>query len=119
MKNCRDICAAEDAGFVEYAGLPGRVKTGCMESPEQRSKFCLHHKPRQRSDTGNQSCQGKIVEMILSKKSTRTSTVYEVITMHDYYFDAHIVYIDNNRPIPMNHVNMYNYTCTCRCYGLD
>ena len=35
MKNRRDICAADCAGFIEYAGLPGKVKTGCMDTPER------------------------------------------------------------------------------------
>lgn len=40
MKNCRDVCAADDAGFIEYVGLPGQVKTGCMETLQQCSIFC-------------------------------------------------------------------------------
>ena len=62
MKNCRGVCAAEHAGFVEYAGLPGRVKTGCMNTPEQRSKFCPQHKPRQAENSssgGDQDTQHK------------------------------------------------------------
>lgn len=76
MKNCRSVCAAEDAGFVEYAGLPGRVKTGCMESPEQRSKYCSQHKPQ--AVVGSECC-GKIVETILRKKTTRATVLYEVM----------------------------------------
>lgn len=45
MKNSRDVCAAEHAGLWSmYCGLPGRVTTGCMETPEQH---CSRHKPRQ------------------------------------------------------------------------
>lgn len=83
MKNHRDVCAAQDAGYVEYAGLPGEVKTGCMETPEQRSKFCFQHKPRQAhpdsSSDNEEELRGKVVEMILSKKTTRTNTLHEVI----------------------------------------
>lgn len=66
LKNSRDVCAAEDAGFVEYAGLPGQVKTGCMETPQQSGKFCLHHQPRKVDSFGQQ----KVVEMVLSKRET-------------------------------------------------
>ena len=37
QKNCRPICAATEAGYMEYTGLPGSVKTGCLETPEQKS----------------------------------------------------------------------------------
>ena len=79
MKNHRDVCAAEDAGFVEYIGLPGRVKTGCMESPKQCSKFCSNHMTHHAQCSGSSvQSQAKIVEMILRKKETRSSTLYEV-----------------------------------------
>ena len=68
MKNHRDVCEAKDAGFVEYRGMPGRVKTGCMETLEQRSKYCSHHKP----------CYA---ECCSSKKITRLNTLYEVILL--------------------------------------
>jgi len=84
MKNRRDVCAAVDAGYTEYAGLPGEAKTGCMETPDQRSKFCSLHKPWQvdqhsRKEKGD--TQGRLVEMILSKTETRTSVLYEVFNM--------------------------------------
>lgn len=75
MKNRRDICAADHAGFVEYTGLPGNIKTGCMDTPEQQSKFCPHHKLRQDLSSNN---HGKVVEAILRKKTTRTNVFYEV-----------------------------------------
>ena len=37
QKNNRSVCAANEAGYAEYSGLPGRVKTG---SPEQQSHLC-------------------------------------------------------------------------------
>ena len=90
MKNCRDVCAAEHAGFVEYAGLPGRVTTGCMETPEQTSKFCSQHKPRQsNSKCGSDSPDnrfGEVIEMILAKKSTRSNTFYQVIHIAIFHF---------------------------------
>ena len=54
MKNHQDVCAAQDAGYVEYAGLPGEVKTDCMDTPEQRTQFCCQHKSHQaHSDSGS------------------------------------------------------------------
>lgn len=83
LKNSRDVCAAQHAGFVEYSGLPGRVTTGCMESPEQSSKFCPQHVTRMsktvrhRDDPDNR--QGGVIEMILAKKVTRNNTFYQVL----------------------------------------
>ena len=82
MKNSRDVCAAQHAGFVEYSGLPGRVTTGCMETPEQCSKYCSRHKPRQsvrHCINDDQKNQGGVIEMITAKKSTRTNTFYQVL----------------------------------------
>lgn len=83
QKNNRPVCSAEEAGFVEYAGLPGKVKTGCMDTPEQKSLFCSLHKPRQmkvQSVDPHSQPEGRhgVVEMILNKKQTRTTTFYEV-----------------------------------------
>lgn len=46
MKNRRDVCMARDAGYIEYRGLPGCIKTGCMNSPEQESRYCKLHQVR-------------------------------------------------------------------------
>ena len=73
MKNSRQICAATDAGFVEYDGFPGLVKTGCMNTPDQKGHFCAMHKPRQLL---SDDCSGRI-EMIVSKKTTRSTTFYQ------------------------------------------
>ncbi len=80
MKNSRGVCAAEHAGYVEYAGLPRRVKTGCMDTPEQRSKYCSQHRSRQAecSDGDQHHPQDIVVETILSKKTTRTNTFFQV-----------------------------------------
>ena len=78
QKNNRPVCAAGDAGYVEYEGLNGKVKTGCMNTPEQQSLFCTIHKPRQmNADTASQG-NHRVVEMILKKKTTRNTTFYEV-----------------------------------------
>ena len=79
QKNNRPVCAASEAGYVEYAGLPGRVKTGCMNTPEQQSLFCTLHKPRHMKMTDEvQQCRYGVVETILRKKETRNTIFYEV-----------------------------------------
>ena len=45
MKNHRQVCFATKAGYVDYRGLPGRVRTGCPNSPDYQSAFCHIHKP--------------------------------------------------------------------------
>ena len=76
QKNNRPVCAADEAGYVEYAGLPGKVKTGCMNTPEQQSLFCPLHKPRHMKTT--EGCRHGVIVSILKKKETRNSTFYEV-----------------------------------------
>lgn len=79
QKNNRPVCAAGEAGFVEYAGLPGKVKTGCMATPEQSSLFCSLHKPHQlKVSSTNSEGQHGVIEMILRKKETRSTIHYEV-----------------------------------------
>lgn len=46
MKNRRHVCNAKDAGYIEYHGLPGKVKTGCMLTPEYKSRYCGNHRIR-------------------------------------------------------------------------
>jgi len=46
LKNHRSVCAASEAGYVQYDGLQGKIKTGCTNTPSQKSRFCLIHKPR-------------------------------------------------------------------------
>ena len=45
MKNRRDVCMAWEAGYIEYEGLEGKIKTGCINTPEQKSQYCTLHKP--------------------------------------------------------------------------
>lgn len=46
MKNRRDVCLAKDAGFIQYPGLPGHIKTGCMATPAFKSRYCPQHTTR-------------------------------------------------------------------------
>ena len=39
-KNHDDVCLAGNAGYAEY--IPGRVQTGCLNSPVYKTQFCLH-----------------------------------------------------------------------------
>lgn len=85
LKNNREVCAAVDAGFVEYPGLPGRVKTGCMETPEQQSKYCSDHKPRLLLGSDDRA-NGRIIEIVLAKKETRQTVHYQV-HIHEMFPD--------------------------------
>ena len=46
MKNRRDVCMAKDAGYMEFQGLPVKVKTGCQASPSYKSRYCTSHTPQ-------------------------------------------------------------------------
>ena len=45
MKNHQDVCFAKNAGYVEFKGLPGRVRSGCPNTPTHKLRYCSHHKP--------------------------------------------------------------------------
>lgn len=83
MKNHRDVCLATEAGYIEYLGLPGRVTTGCANTPDFKSRYCYLHKPtaivpNQGDRNLDAQVVGNQVGIILSKKSTRAQTFYEV-----------------------------------------
>ena len=46
MKNRRDVCMAHNVGCTIYEGLPGVLKTGCMNSPEFKARHCSLHRVR-------------------------------------------------------------------------
>ena len=89
-KNNRSVCFAKDAGYIQYDGLPGRIKTGCMSTPTYRSHFCDEHKLRvimdpecNSEDINAYACgPGKgralVAEKILDKKVTRSTNYYQV-----------------------------------------
>ena len=88
MKNHRDVCSATMAGYMEYMGLPGRVTTGCTNTPDFKSRYCSLHKPtvsaRASLDEPGPSAshiseKESQVGMILSKRCTRTQTMYQVL----------------------------------------
>ena len=81
MKNQHDVCMAKDAGFVEFTGLLGSIKTGCQRTSAFKSRYCLDHLNHactyQADDAGSGTEEG-IVEVLLAKKVTRSTTYYQV-----------------------------------------
>ena len=80
---------------MEYAGLPGRVRTECPITPDYKSPFCTLHKPAvavrsteieesldksNSSDLSQQNSSREPIGLIIGKKSTRNSTLYQVDT---------------------------------------
>ena len=43
MKNHRDVCYAKDAGFIQFDGLSGSIKTGCTATPAFKNRYCSLH----------------------------------------------------------------------------
>ena len=92
MKNHRDVCAAQEAGYAEFNGLSGKVKTGCPNTPQLKSRYCPAHAPTAFNsdpagiddDSGikplNSSLQRKEAQLayIVGKRETRNSTLYQV-----------------------------------------
>lgn len=82
MKNHRYICYATNAGYIEYQGLPGRVRTGCPNTPGYKSLYCAIHKPVIAVPTGGDNSDHtdntEPVALIIGKRQTRTSTLYQV-----------------------------------------
>ena len=81
MKNRRDICAATEAGFIEFEGLPGAIKTGCQLSPGYQSKYCYYHAPRVSTigNIENERNQNEgVIKFIIAQKQTRNDTYYQV-----------------------------------------
>lgn len=88
IKNHRDVCFASHAGYTEYSGLPGKVCTGCPNTPDYSSRYCKTHKPTvaipQVSEQGTDDrpqkslVQEDQVGLIISKRVTRKSVLYQV-----------------------------------------
>ena len=93
MKNHRDICLAREAGFAEFGGLPGRVKTGCPNMPQPKCRYCPSHAPTAFTPEGEISSTETAVQQsvqtasskhdeqlafITAKKTTRQNTFYQV-----------------------------------------
>ena len=101
MKNHRDVCMARDAGFIEFDGLEGRLKTGCQATRTQeqilyqaQSASCKsqHNVPEDEEAIQLEGLVGPVVcsqqkqsepgdpvvEVLLAKRSTRKETYYQV-----------------------------------------
>ena len=102
QKNQRSICMAKDAGYIEFSSLPG---SGCINTPQYKSRFCEVHTPRacntkpvhlsetqldtdviESSDAHLSNTQSQsvgagepIVQLLLEKKTTRSDTYYKVV----------------------------------------
>lgn len=101
MKNRRDVCCAKNAGFIQFDGLPGSIKTGCPETPAFKSRYCSQHKS-QACDLHSlevddeldvpsgptlrlhqqQSAGNPIAEMILAKKKQGSKHTIRYSHMH-------------------------------------
>ena len=99
MKNQRNVCHAKGAGFIEFDGLLGSIKTSCPATPAFKSRYYIQHKsqvcelqsseevdeelgvskgPTLQFAQTKQSPGGPVAEMILAKKTTRKQTYYQV-----------------------------------------
>ena len=91
MKNHRNVCYADKAGYVQYEGLPGRLCTGCPNTPAYKSPYCNLHKPLislpQHANSMNSDYDGnsltfhytekKPVGLIIGKRATHNTTLYQ------------------------------------------
>ena len=84
LKNQQEVCMAKDAGFTEFAGLPGLIRTGCPRTPAFKCRYCTEH--MNQACTSQPECgsaesseEGEsIIEVILAKKVTCSETYYQV-----------------------------------------
>ncbi len=115
MKNRRDVCYAKDidAGFIQFDGLAGSIKTGCHATPEFKSCHCTQHKnnacdhllcgdvdpdeeldvptgPALRSHQRKVNPGSPVAEMIVAKKATRKQTYYQVFMYLYIYIHMYI-----------------------------
>ena len=97
MKNHRDVCAAKEARYAEFNGLPVKVQTGCPNTPQLKSRYCPDHTPTSfksspTSDnadslsTAISTSQSEDVQLayIVGKRETRQNTLYQVQLLTHY-----------------------------------
>ena len=81
MKNHRDICSATEAGYTEYDGLPGRIKTGCPNTPGFKSRYCSLHdtmaSKRQNLSFPDLERNGPGYDDVASKEETQAVKILE------------------------------------------
>ncbi|XP_078667555.1 uncharacterized protein LOC144909414 [Branchiostoma floridae x Branchiostoma belcheri] len=102
-KNHRQVCSVTDAA-MEFPGLPGSIKTGCINTPAKGSRFCKTCKDfvcdpkEQRENTQEATACGQgnsdsieattpgvpyLIDEILEKKEFRSVTIYKVRRFND------------------------------------
>ena len=74
MKYHRDVFMAAEAGYAK--GLPGRVKTGCPNTPKLKTRYCDLHTHVESSD--DRTTKEVQLAFIIAKKVTRNTTLYQV-----------------------------------------
>ena len=111
-KNQRDVCAATEAGYIEYPGLVGAIKTGCQFTPMRSSQYCYYHSPRISASHAlpdPQTCnepvpltqlpkQHGVVQFIMARKVTRSQIYYQVSHPSMYDELARIMICSLNDP---------------------
>ena len=95
LKNHRDVCFATSAGVASFKGLDGQVRIGCQNTPAFKSRYCPLHLPMigkplgdNESSSSRSSSEEDQIALITGKRTTRTSTLYQVhvctwYTLHD------------------------------------
>ena len=80
-KNYRDVCKAHDAGYVEYEGFEGVVKTGCMNTPNYNQGSVNYMRRMLQFHSGYTLIQKRGLHKIPHKmRSTRSGVSYQVST---------------------------------------
>lgn len=90
IKNHWSVCYVEKASYVQYEGLPGKLRTGCPNTPTYKSPYCHLHKPlislphgdfENKSNDEDSSPSGSTrsepVSLIIGKRVTRNTTLYQ------------------------------------------
>ena len=92
MKNHRYVCCATYAGYAEFEGLNGKIRTGCPNTPAFKSSFCGVHAPTvavcqsllddeivpEDTQMSASSSEKQPVGLIIDKRVTRNSILYKV-----------------------------------------
>ena len=127
MKNRRDVCAASEAGYIEFESSPGVIKTGCQLSPGYKSKYCYEHAPRISQMTGGDDqasahLESGVVRLITAKKHTRKETYYQVHAMYMYLYLLDIMCSHESErthiQLTIGLTNSATLTHTHQCYRL-
>lgn len=100
MKNHRSVCFAINAGYAEYKGLPGILRTGCPNTPAFKSRYCSLHSPFEESTNSATSTETtKPTSIIIGKRITRQGINYEV---NAYELLSWLIYMANLQVVWFN-----------------